>query len=131
MKSKSIVVVFAVNFIIGSLLAILLLNQESEVGMFNFDEYSNYTIDYPSDSVLGPVNDAESAKEKAQSVWLVLFGESIEDEKPYKVFFDESNGMWLVTGSMPKRLFGSIKGSVANIIVRKSDGKVMAVWHDK
>ena len=131
MKKKTIVIICAIILFIGGVVAILLFNQKPKVGQFNFDEYSNYIIDFPSNIVLGPVNNAESAKDKAQSVWLQLYGESIKDEKPYQVFFDESNEMWLVTGSMPKCLFDTTKGGVANIIIRKSDGKVLAVWHDK
>ncbi|MBS5843989.1 MAG: hypothetical protein KIC77_11005 [Clostridiales bacterium] len=131
MKKKTIVIICAIILFIGGVVAILLFNQKPKVGQFNFVEYSNYIIDFPSNIVLGPVNNAESAKDKAQSVWLQLYGESIKDEKPYQVFFDESNEMWLVTGSMPKCLFDTTKGGVANIIIRKSDGKVLAVWHDK
>ena len=131
MKKKTSVIICAIILFIGGVVAILLFNQKPKVGQFNFVEYSNYIIDFPSNIVLGPVNNAESAKDKAQSVWLQLYGESIKDEKPYQVFFDESNEMWLVTGSMPKCLFDTTKGGVANIIIRKSDGKVLAVWHDK
>ena len=131
MKKKTIVIICAIILFIGGVVAILLFNQKPKVGQFNFVEYSNYIIDFPSNIVLGPVNNAESAKDKAQSVWLQLYGESIKDEKPYQVFFDESNEMWLVTGSMPKCLFDTTKGGVANITIRKSDGKVLAVWHDK
>ena len=121
MKKKTIVIICAIILFIGGVVAILLFNQKPKVGQFNFVEYSNYIIDFPSNIVLGPVNNAESAKDKAQSVWLQLYGESIKDEKPYQVFFDESNEMWLVTGSMPKCLFDTTKGGVANIIIRKSE----------
>ena len=87
MKKKTIVIICAIILFIGGVVAILLFNQKPKVGQFNFVEYSNYIIDFPSNIVLGPVNNAESAKDKAQSVWLQLYGESIKDEKPYQVFF--------------------------------------------
>lgn len=131
MKKKSIFIICAIMLLIGGVVAILLFNKEPKVGKFNISEYSNYIVDFPSEKVLGHVDNAESAKERAESVLLELYGESIKDEKPYRVLFDESSEVWLVTGSMPKSLFGNVKGGVANIIIQQSDGKVLAVWHDK
>ena len=83
--------------------------------------------DFPSDKYLGEVLTAKDAQEKALKEWLDLFGDKIYKEKPYQVFFDEQNGVWLVKGSLPRGYIGG----VAYIIMRKSDGKILAIWHDQ
>jgi len=130
--SKKFIAVFCGIVLIGlGLIIMLLFIRAPKIKDFKINEYNRYIDEFQSDKVLGPIDNAKTAKEKAESVWIEMFGESIKQEKPYKVFFDKSNDVWLVTGSMHRSLFGEVKGGVANIIIKKSDGKVLAVWHDK
>ena len=55
------------------------------------------------------------------------YGTQIKKQKPYKVFYDETNDVWMVTGTLPSNK----KGGVANIIIDNSTGKVLAIWHSK
>jgi hypothetical protein len=51
--------------------------------------------------------------------------EKIEKEKPFQV--TEYKKYWTVEGS----LSDGYLGGTAHIVIRKSDGKVMIVWHEK
>ena len=101
---------------------------EEKVSEFSSSEYNYYIINFPSDKILGTVDNQEMAKEKAEAVWIEMYGEEIKKEKkPYIVYFDLNSGVWLVTGSLPKNM----DGGVPYILIQKLDGKVLAVWHDK
>lgn len=106
-------------------------NVIEKVGTFKLTDYNCFIEEFPSEKVLGSVDSAQLAKEKAEVIWIETYGESIKEKKPYEVSFDEENDVWLITGSMPKNLFGNIKGGVPYILIQKADGKVLAVWHDK
>jgi len=103
---------------------------------FQLADYESIMGEYPSDIILGETNTKCAAKEKAETVWKELYGERILQQKPYRVYFDEENDAWLVTGTLnapfPRILtYWFMAGGVANIIIRKSDGKVLAVWHEE
>lgn len=117
--------------LIGGIVVLMLFNKVSKVGKFSVADYSNYIAKFSSSKVLGSIDNAGNAKKKAESLWLEIYGESVKKEKPYQVFYDDVNEAWLVSGSLQQSLFCSVKGGVAYIIIRKSDGKVLAVWHDK
>ena len=72
------------------------------------------------------VADSLSAMLIAKAAWYPLYGkEKIENEKPFQV--TEYKKYWKVEGSLPD---GHL-GGTAHIVIRKSDGKVMIVWHEK
>jgi hypothetical protein len=72
------------------------------------------------------VSDSLSAVLIAKAAWYPLYGkEKIEKEKPFRV--TEYKKYWTVAGSLPDGYFGG----TAHIVIRKSDGKVMLVWHEK
>lgn len=107
---------------------VLLNKPEDKVNEFSLSEYSNYIENFSSDKILGEIDNEKIAKEKAESVWIELYGDQIKREKkPYIVSFDPNNQVWLVTGSLPKNMLGG----VPYILIQKPDGKVLAVWHDK
>lgn len=105
----------------------LIFSQSGKVGNFDIATYNKYIDKFPSEKILGPISDRKSAKEKAESLFREIYGDSIKSQKPYNVSFDEESQVWLVQGSLPKNYCGG----VAHILIRKSDGKVLAVWHDK
>lgn len=100
-----------------------------------FDNDSTYSFCLSkSEKVLGAghvldediVADSLSAVLIAKAAWYPLYGkEQIDGEKPYIV--TEHVRYWTVEGSLPE---GS-RGGTAHIVIRKSDGKVMSVWHEK
>ena len=94
---------------------------------FTVDEYRRYIEDFSSDENVGPIVDAEDAAQKAEEVWIRIYGEDIKDERPYIVSYDEENGVWMVKGSLPPFALGG----VANILIENDTGKVLAVWHGK
>lgn len=109
------------------MVVIVICNKKTVIGKFNVSEYSEVVIQFSSDKIVGTVQDVETAKEKVESIWIELYGDEVKEKKPYIVSFDELNEVWLVQGSLPKNKFGG----VPYILIQKSDGKVLAVWHDK
>lgn len=72
----------------------------------------------------GYVPDAETAKRIAEAVWLPIYGEKeIANERPFNAIL--SDGIWTVTGSLPY----DCCGGVAEIEIRKTDGKIIRVFH--
>lgn len=121
-----IVVMFG-GIIIFNIFKIL---NNTKIESFNLNDepyYLQAIQDFPSDKLLGEITTAKNAKEKASSEWIKLFGEKVKNEKPYKVLYDEQNEIWLVKGSLPK----GWKGGVSYILIQKSDGKILAIWHDQ
>lgn len=73
-----------------------------------------------------PVADAQDAIAIAVAIGTPLYGkERLEGEKPYRAFL--TNGVWHVSGSMPKKMLGGV--AVAEI--RAADGEVLRVTHGK
>ncbi len=103
-------------------------------GAFHLEYYNNeidyYTNNFPKEGVpetLGFIDSPETAKEKAEAVWIGIYGEDIKSKKPYKVSFDGKNQVWLVQGSLPTYMLGG----VPNILIQKADGRILAIWHGK
>ena len=128
MKYKKILIfaIILIMLFVGGV-AMSILNQSVKVGTFDIATYSKYIDRFPSEKVLGPISDRKSAKENAESLFREIYGDSIKSKKPYTVSFDDKSQVWLVQGSLSK----NHDGGVPHILIRKSDGKVLAVWHDK
>ena len=76
---------------------------------------------------MGFISDSKDLLKKVEVIWIEQYGECIKNQKPYQVFYDEANGIWLVHGTLRSNMMGG----VANILVDNDTGKVLAVWHDK
>ena len=127
-KRKRIVLpVLIIVILIGGVYMIIIQNKTPNVKAFEFNDYQYYIDNFPSEENVGNIIDAKDAIKKAEKIWIKLYGESIKKEKPYQVFYDENNGIWLVQGT----LRSNMKGGVANILVDNDTGKVLAIWHDK
>lgn len=97
------------------------------VESFDVGNYQSFIENSSSEESLGSISNAEDAITKAETVWVKIYGNQVKDEKPYKVFYDKENQIWLITGSLrPNTL-----GGVAYILLENDTGKVLAVWHDK
>ena len=96
-----------------------------------FDAISNF----PSDKILGPVENLDDAVVLGVSILVETFGDKIYDEAPFCVYYDSLQEVWLVTGSAPPKsyfngVYGQwVTGSLGAVLIRKTDGKVLAVWH--
>ena len=97
-----------------------------EILDFNLSDYQLEIESFPYGENVGIVKDSNDAKNKAEEIWIKLYGESVKKEKPYQVFYDKQNDVWLIKGIQKAK----VKGGVAHILI-ETDGKVLAVWHDK
>ena len=94
---------------------------------FRLTDYSDFIAEFPSEKVLGAIDSLQKAKEEAEIIWLEVYGDSVKDMKPYIVSYDGESQVWLVQGTLKKNQ----DGGVPCILIQKSDGKVLAVWHGK
>jgi hypothetical protein len=103
-------------------------NDKQTVGAFSLQDFFSEIKAFPSQMVVGPVNNERDARNEAEAVWIEMYGDDIpKEKKPYKISYDAESGVWLASGSLPP---GAV-GGVPYILLRESDGKVLAVWHDK
>ncbi|MGE5397177.1 MAG: NTF2 fold immunity protein [Chitinophagales bacterium] len=73
------------------------------------------------------IPDSKTASNVAEAILKQIYGDTLEDETPFKVTFDDKYQVWLVEGTLAENRVGG----VAHIILQKKDGKVLAIWHDK
>ena len=127
-KIKRIVLfVLIIVILIGGVCMVIIQNKTPKVKAFNLNEYQYYIDNFPSEENVGNIIDAKDVIKKSEKIWIKLYGESIKKEKPYQVFYDEKNAIWLVQGT----LRFNTKGGTANILIQNETGTVLAVWHDK
>ena len=136
MKKKMLlpIVIILVIAVVGGVIYIIFFKNVETAGTFKLADYSEYMADYndyfPTEEMpapFGPINSSKEAKEAAEAIWKEIYGDSITKRKPYRVFFDEENRVWLVQGSFP--VFWT--GGGPHILLQKVDGKVLAIWHEK
>ena len=126
-KKKAFLLLIILVIFIGGAFVVIVQNKSPVVENFKSSDYQYYIDNFPSEENVGNIIDAKDAIKKAEKIWIKLYGESIKKEKPYQVFYDENNGIWLVQGT----LRSNMKGGVANILIQNETGKIVAVWHDK
>jgi hypothetical protein len=109
----------------------LMLSSNNKIDIpedFSVDDYYYYIENFPSDKIVGKIENIQQAQEQAENVWFEIYGSSINKlNKPYIVSYDSLSDAWLISGNLPKNYVGG----VPHIIIQKADGKVLAVWHDK
>ena len=120
--------------ILTALLVVVIINtsrdESLQVKAFDVNTYQHFIEPYPFDENIGPAFDVTELVEKAEEIWIREYGEDIKEEKPYQVFYDMKNELWLVHGTFHRGLFGPTMGGVSYILVDRS-GKVISVWHDR
>lgn len=126
-RKRIVLLVLIVAILIGGVCMIIIQNKTPNVKGFEFNDYQYYVDNFPSEENVGNIIDAKDAIKKAEKIWIKLYGESIKKEKPYQVFYDENNGIWLIQGT----LRSNMKGGVAKILIQNKTGKVLAVWHEE
>lgn len=97
--------------------------------VFDIDDYAEEIEEFSTWRLnVGPIKDAEDAAAKADAIFKEKYDESsLERQRPYIVLYDEEADAWLIHGKWPEE---GVDGGSAYMIVRGSDGKVIAVWHD-
>ena len=130
MKKKTVknMVIFMSMILIGGIIFVITLCNDSKVDAFDLSDFQYEIQEYKSDKILGTTENRSEAKKKAVQIWCEIYGNDIKKKKTYKVFFDEAEDVWLIKGSM---LSKNMVGGVPYILIQKSDGKVLAIWHDK
>ena len=128
-KRKVLFIFLLVLFMafIGGILVVIIKNKSPEIKTFEVSEYQYYIDNFSSEDHLGFISDAKDLLKKVEAIWIEKYGERIKNQKPYQVFYDEVNDVWLVHGTLRSNRMGG----VANILVDNDTGKVLAVWHDK
>ena len=128
-KRKILFVLLFILFMafIGGILVLITKNKSPEIKTFEVSEYQYYIDNFPSEDNLGFISDSKDLLKKVEVIWINKYGERIKDQKPYQVFYDEKNSIWLVQGTLRTNMMGG----VANILVDNNTGKVLAIWHDK
>lgn len=127
-KKKVLFIVLIVLLVASAgILTVIMMNKSSVVKTFDVSEYQYYIDNFSSEENLGSISDSKDLLKKVEAIWIKKYGERIKDQKPYQVFYDIENGVWLVSGTLRSNMMGG----VANILVDNGTGKVLAVWHDK
>lgn len=74
----------------------------------------------------GYVPDKDTAIKIAVAVWIPIYGKKeIEEQKPYNAVL--TDGIWFVSGSLPK----GTAGGVAEAEIIKENGKIIRISHGK
>ena len=78
-----------------------------------------------SDNHIDYVPNSETAIKIAEAVWHPIYGDKINDSKPYTAVLE--NNVWIVDGTLPE----GMKGGTPHIEIQKKDGKILGVSHGK
>ena len=102
-------------------------NRIPQIQTFEICNYQYYIDNFPEQEKVEPVSDIADLLKSVEEIWLRKYGVDIKKQKPYQVFYDNENEVWLVTGSVRP----ITEGGVAYILIDGITGDVLAVWHDK
>ncbi len=134
MKRRGLVlVIIGVTLIVigGSIIVLLNLKKQLDVGEFSLVKYQWEIENFSSDKNVGKVDNPSIAIEKAKELWIEKF--SAINGQPYnpingrkiEVSYDSEEECWHINGTLPPNTLGG----VPHAIIRKN-GEVVAVWHD-
>lgn len=91
---------------------------------FTILDYKDKIDEFNKEIVFG-FTSKDNVLDRAKKAYYNLYKENLSEYKPYNIEFDKLNEVWLVKGSINNRNYKRPK-----ILVRKIDGKVLAMWHD-
>jgi len=74
----------------------------------------------------GCVPDENTAKRIAEAVWLSVYGDAINQRKPFRAEL-LGDSVWAVAGSLPENMLGG----VPYIELRKEDARILGIGHGK
>lgn len=140
---RNVRVLLAIGVIFGIIIGLF-------VCMFLFDHHEIKTSDTDAFTYLGEYNDSleinngldsickygifpveaipnvETAIKVCEPILISAYGKDIIEERPYIVTL--SNNCWRITGSLPRN---AKLGGTFSIVIQKSDGKVIKMYHTK
>ena len=126
--SLTFFVIFIFFVIVAAIVPFFLRELETlEVKEFDVNEYLFFIESFPSNETIGNTSNLGDVIAQVEEIWVELYGESVKNEKPYEVFYDADKGVWLIRGSLPAHRLGG----VANLLLDKRSGEVLAVWHEE
>lgn len=107
------------------------------VGEFRVADYQEELEIFSIDKHVGPVRDANAAREKARQIWIEEYGQVHLSEyfgypkdpsngSPLQVYYDQTQDCWLIHGTTASAHLIIIELPYAII---RSDGTVLAVWY--
>lgn len=113
-----------------------IVKNELVIESFILSDYDTFIQEYePSEQLdsgndtVNEIVDAGNAIQWAVINWKHFLGnKALYGRRPLNVYYDEEEEIWLVVGSLPK---GVMEEDVPYILIDKSDGSVLAVWHDE
>lgn len=84
---------------------------------------------------VGPVENAAIARKEASKILPIAMGLDIVNEKPWRVLYDETNGVWCVCGDDTRfkehsSSKATLTGGVVHILIEEKTGNIIAIWHD-
>lgn len=126
-RNKVILFIFCVVMLTGGILIMAIRRNSPDIKSFDVSAYQYFIENFSSEENLGIIFDAKDATIKAEKIWIKIYGKDVKEEKPYQIFYDAENEVWLIQGSLRPNMMGG----VANILIENNTGKVLAVWHDK
>lgn len=140
---RNIKVLFSIGVIIGIIIGLLFsmfLFDHHEIKTSNTDTFTylgefndsleiNNTLDsiYKNDNLpIEVIPDVETAIKVCEPILISAYGKDITEERPYIVRL--CNNCWRITGSLPRK---AKLGGTFSIVIQKSDGKVIKMYHTK
>ena len=118
MKHKIIAIMLLLVF--SSMVLVACSNNEVE--SFSKDDYLEEIANYSITGNIGEISSASEAKKAAEEFFDEEYDSSTVKMKPYTVYRDEENDLWLIIASSL-----GVKEAGAHLIV-KSNGDLVARW---
>ena len=132
-KRITIILLVVIACIIVSAITIIIYNNNYYYSCDDesLAEYMDYiydavTEDRGTDIVLGKLDNEQEVLEKAVEIMVQKFGKKVLKQKPHRILYVEKYDAWYITGTVRGK---NVDGGTASTIIRKSDGKVIALWH--
>ena len=113
-------------FIIGLTMTIT-HNKSPNVQNFECSDYQYYIDHFPAEENIGETSDLKKLLNNVETLWIKEYGKRIKEQKPYQIYYDSDNDVLLFRGTLNTHN----KGGVAHMLIKKSTGDVLAVWHEK
>lgn len=113
-----------------------------KIGTFNLSDYNeaiefhDIIMDMPEEQdkfrkYLGKFDNEDELCILAHEIWIEMFDDLAKYQKPYTVDYDAQTDTWLVSGCLCRHFTLKKVYRRAYMIVRGSDGKIIAMWADR
>ena len=117
--------IFTVVVFLVAILAATYCGTSPDIDTFSVDDYASKIEHFPGNGAYGKVETPQEAIRVAHTVWNSTY-EDVCFYAPYHVFYDDTNCVWLVSGS---RYLVFPVGPY--VLISKENGEILAVWNEK